>query len=264
MSQCASQHKQRCNKAELFDEALFKRPPPREKCPICFHTLQLNDSDSHYQSCCGKIICFACLSGVIIHDDRDLCPFCRAPETTSDGERIERLNKRVEANDANGTFVLAFYYSTGESGLTQDYEKAIELYLKAGKLGSARAYRNMARCHALGEGVDGDMRKSKHFAELAAMGGDVVSRHNLGAIEEQSGNTERAKKHLMIAAGAGWDDSLRAIRQGYLSGHATKYDFEKALRGHQKAQDEMKSDQREAFAAFRDSQVGIEDLVDTF
>ena len=54
-------------------------------------------------------------------------------------------------------------------------------------------------------------------------------------------------KHWMIAAGAGLDESLTAIRVCYLDdGHATKDDFEKALRAHQASTDEMKSDQREA------------------
>ena len=57
-------------------------------------------------------------------------------------------------------------------------------------------------------------------------------------------------RHLMISAGAGDDDSLKAIRQCYMDGHATKDDFEKALRAHKEAKDEMKSDQREEAAAF--------------
>ena len=36
-----------------------------------------------------------------------------------------------------------------------------------------------------------------------------------------------------------------------MNGHATKDDFEKALRAHKDAKDEMKSDQRDAAAATR-------------
>ena len=46
----------------------------------------------------------------------------------------------------------------------------------------------------------------------------------------------------MIAAVAGNDDSLEKIRKCYLNGWATKADFEKALRAHKEANDEMKSD----------------------
>ena len=54
----------------------------------------------------------------------------------------------------------------------------------------------------------------------------------------------------MISSGAGYDESLDNIRQCYLEGHATKDDFERALRAHKEANDEMKSDQRDAAAVF--------------
>ena len=55
------------------------------------------------------------------------------------------------------------------------------------------------------------------------------ARHNLGVDEDEAGNKKRALKHWMIAAGAGYGKSLKEIRQLFLSGHATKDDFEKAL-----------------------------------
>ena len=55
----------------------------------------------------------------------------------------------------------------------------------------------------------------------------------------------------MIAGGAGDDDSLKNIRECFMNGHATKHDFEKALRVHKDATDEMTSDQRDAAAAAR-------------
>ena len=49
--------------------------------------------------------------------------------------------------------------------------------------------------------------------------------------------------------GAGLDESLKAIRLGYLSRYVTKDYFEKVLRAHKESKDEMKSNQREAAAA---------------
>ena len=84
------------------------------------------------------------------------------------------------------------------------------------------------------------------------MGGIVDARHNLGNGEARAGNMDRAVKHWMIAAGAGDDGSLETIRENYfLRGHATKDDFEKALHSHKEATDEMKSEQRETYAALR-------------
>ena len=98
--------------------------------------------------------------------------------------------------------------------------------------------------------MERDLKKATYYSELAAMGGEVMARHNLGTDEAYAGNMNRAMKHFMIAAGAGYDDSLKAIRECFMSGIATKDDFEKALRAHKEAADEMKSDQRDAAAAF--------------
>ena len=83
------------------------------------------------------------------------------------------------------------------------------------------------------------------------MGGDVDARHNLGCVEKLAGKMKRAIKHYMIAAAAGHDKSLKKMRDGYLNGHATKDDFEKALRAHKEAKDGTKSDQRDTAAAAR-------------
>ena len=89
------------------------------------------------------------------------------------------------------------------------------------------------------------------------MGGDVISRHYLGDLEMNAGNINRGMKHFMIAAGAGRDDSLTIIREGYLNGCGTKKDFEKALCAHKESTDEMESEQREAGAAWAAAAGGL-------
>ena len=116
------------------------------------------------------------------------------------------------------------------------------------KLRCAIAYGSIADSYREGQGVERDMAKSKYNAELAAMGGHVIARHNLGCKEGNVGNTSRAVKHWMISAAAGDDDSLTGIRECFQNGHATKDDFEKALRAHKDAKDAMKSEQRDAAA----------------
>ena len=159
------------------------------------------------------------------------------------------VEKRVEADDSIAISQLGHLYYSGRMGLPQDYEKANELWLRAGELGDDGAYHNVANSYYGGIGVQGDRGKYKYYSELAAMGGHVSSRHNLGVLELQAGSADRALKHFMIAAGAGSDSSLSAIREGFLLGHVAKYDFEKALRAHKEAADELKSNQRDAAAA---------------
>src|SRR5210317_2629953 len=57
------QHKRACKKraAELYDEKLFREPPPPEECPICMLSLPLTENnDTHngknFYTCCGKTI----------------------------------------------------------------------------------------------------------------------------------------------------------------------------------------------------------------
>ena len=182
-------------------------------------------------------------------DKRSLCPYCRGPQRISDREAIERIKKRMEADDAVAIQGLGGFYYSGAKGLPQDYSKAIELWLRAGEHGNAAAYHNLAVVYDNGRGVERDMKKAKYYYELAAMGGHVSARYNLGHLEQDAGNTNRAMKHWMMAAAAGHDDSLKCIQVFFMDGEVTKDDFEKALRAHKEAADEMNSDQRKAAVA---------------
>ena len=199
-------HKKECKKraAEQFDEALFKEPQ-REECDICMLPLPLLASWHTYQECCGKTVCMGCMYADRVENHRLLCPFCRTPDWKTQGEYIERLNKRAEGNDAAAVNVLANTYLKGSRGLPQDNEKANELWLRAGKLGDAMAYNNIGNSYYQGRGVERDLKKAKHYWELAAVGGYVAARHNLGGLERNEGNMSRAMKHWMNAAGAGWE-----------------------------------------------------------
>ena len=82
------------------------------------------------------MICFGCdfapvydnLGNAIIEGK---CPFCRTPMPTSI-EKLEQLQKRVEVDDAVAIFTLGCIYRNGEFGLSQDYAKAFELFVRAG------------------------------------------------------------------------------------------------------------------------------------
>ena len=234
--------------AELHDEKLFK-PPPKEDCPICMLPLPSLFTGQKYRSCCGKIICSGCIHAVAKRDGGvGLCPFCRTPMPTPE-ELIELYKKRVEVNDAEGIRNLGCFYSGGLYGLTQDYNKALELWHQAGELGNTKSYSNIGNSYLQGNGVERDEKKAMHYYELAAMGGDTDARHNLGVFEKNAGNMDRALKHHMIAAGFGDNDSLVNIKQMFKNGQATKDDYAKALLAYQANLVEIKSPQRDEAAA---------------
>ena len=155
----------------------------------------------------------------------------------------------MEAGDARAIFSLGCDYRDGSDGFTQDYDKALEYWHRAGELGHAAAYGTIGSAYYKGEGVEVDKKKAKYFVEKAAIRGSVVARHNLGLVEEVAGNYERALKHYMIAVVSGDNDSLKQIKVFYSDGHATKEDYRKALQLYQTYLNEIKSDQRDEAAA---------------
>ena len=143
-------------------------------------------------------------------------------------------------------------YAEGRLGLTQDRAKANELWLKAGELGCADAYSRLGYSYNTGASVERNEKKAKHYYEIAAMKGDVQARHNLGALEGNAGNEQRAYKHMIIAAKAGNPQSLDRVKKGFMDGHLTKEEYASALRAYHERQTEMKSDMRADAAAFRE------------
>ena len=232
--------------AELHDDALFKQPPSRDECPICFLELPIRNEKRMYQTCCGKTICNGC---VLASSEQSveclLCPFCRKPAVRTNEEGRKRIEMRVELNDPNAIFMLGFNYFKGDGGFEQDIGKALELLHRAAELRSIDAHYYLGSIYATGDGVQVDEKKGKHHLEIATIRGHVDARYSLGLMEGKTGNRHRAMKHLMISANAGHTDSLKGVQHGYSCGGVTKDDFEKTLRAHKKSKDEIKSEWRD-------------------
>ena len=252
-----SRHKKACERrvAELHDEALFKEHPAPEECPICFQPLPHDTSQATFKSCCGKLICNGCVYAMTKEafgrGKIDLCAFCREPPSKSDEEEVKRIKKLLKTDNAYAFNNLAGHYDRGIMGMPQDFEKANELWIKAGQLGCAEGYYNLGINYENGRGVEVDNEKAGYYYELAAMNGDVDARHMLGNTEVMAGNEHRAYKHFIIAAKAGFNLSLDKVKIGFTEGFITKDEYEKTLRAHQSRQDEMKSDDRDKAAHIR-------------
>jgi len=237
--------------AKLHDDKLFKQPPSQfGDCPICFLRLPTLETGFVYYSCCGKEICSGCLHAVTKIDKGKKCPFCRSPHPTSNEESIETDKKRMEAGDAHAIYNVGCDYRDGADGFPQDHTKALELWHRAVELGYTRAYCCIGYAYNNGEGVERDKKKAVHYYELAAMGGNVTARFNLGLKEKDAGIIDRAIKHFMIAVRCGDNDSLMDIQELYTKGHATKDDYTKALKLYQEYLGEVKSKLRDEAAAF--------------
>lgn len=245
-----SKHKKACERraaeraAELHDEKLFKDANPKE-CPICMIPMPIETNTSTFKSCCGKIICDGCIHSMkMTEGETGLCPFCRTPRASTFKEEIIRIHKLIDKGNADANFMLAGAYSSGDGGLPQDHERAIELNLKAGELGCAAGYYNLGVAYRDGKGVEADKKKAMHYWELAAMMGDVNARYNIGVEEQETGNIERAMKHWIITAKAGDTSSLDAVKSGYTYGIITKDEYANTLRAYHERQKDMNSDER--------------------
>jgi len=240
---------------EFFDEKLFKQPPPDEdedSCPICYLRLPIDLDQIRYQSCCGKMLCGGCVCAHTVaaaDTEKFKCVFCRTEGLSSYEEDIERMKKRVEANDARAMYHLGSYYELGIRGLRQDHWMALELYHKSAKLGHHFAHQNLSVCYQTGDIGEKDTRKAKYHGQLAAMAGNTHARHNLGCAESNAGNMDRAFKHWMISANDGFDVSMKAVQEGYEIGFVTKDDYAKTIRAYDNSIAEMKSDDRDRYAA---------------
>ncbi len=247
------QHKKACKKraAEIRDDRLFTQPEESHlgECPICCLPLPLDHTKWVLNSCCCKGICNGCNYAnkhrEIEQGLEERCPYCRELMPKANEEMDQNLMKRATANDPIALF---------DMGVTcykeRDYEGAVGYYAKAAALGNADAHFNLSAMYQLGEGVEKDKKKEMYHLEEAAIGGHPMARNNLGAYEGINGRNDRAMKHFIIAANLGNDDSLENVKKGFALGFVSEEDFEAALRGHQAAVDETKSEQREEAYAF--------------
>ena len=245
------EHKKECKRrmAEQRDELLFKQPESSclGDCPICYFPLSLDLEESTLWECCYKRICVGCAYATMKREkERRLeykCPFCRyvMERSESEEDKINLTKRRAEANDPAALYDIGdMYHSEG------DYISAFECFSKAVAFGNyAPAHRELSLMYHDGEGVEKDTKKRVYHFEEAAIGGDLIARHNLGYLEELLGNMDRAVKHWIIAANLGYDDSLESLKKYYRKGLVSKDDLASALRAHQAAVDATKSPTRE-------------------
>ena len=232
----------------MRDELLFKQPESSwiGDCPICCLPLPLDPQKSRLMPCCSKMICHGCdyanklrQLGLLIPQEPS-CAFCREPVPKTEEEANAMLMKRIEKNDPVAMMHMgARRYEEG------DYKSAFEYYTKAAELGDANAHYNLSFMYRLGQGVEKDEKKKVYHLEVAAIGGHVQSRHNLGCYEERNGRMERAVKHWIIAANMGEEDSMKLLWKYHARGLVKKEVLTVTLRTHQAAVDATKSQQRE-------------------
>ena len=253
---------------ELKGANLFAPLPPTEDCAICFVPHSRLNSEAYYSACCGKVICVACskeneASIKKRNEEKNAgkkvsftCPFCRELIPATGLEALRRLQERCLQNDPYAFTHMGQLYQRGSRHTPKHDLKALDYYIRTVELGSPEACTIIGTSYNEGNGVSVDKKRASFFERIGALRGSVVARHNIGKSEYNSGNHEIAIRHWKIAAEAGYQESLDALRSIYSSDGSgllpgkefiTKECLDSAYRACHGAQMEVKSEEREKY-----------------
>jgi TPR repeat protein len=93
----------------------------------------------------------------------------------------------------------------------------------------------------------GDSKKAKFHYEAAAMAGHEQARYNLGYMEYNSRNIQRAIKHWIIGASAGDYDAMHALLAVLKQGLVSRDAIDSTLAAYNNSSVEIQSESRDAF-----------------
>ena len=255
------QHEEECKKRKikLRDKDLFTQPEGSHwgECPICCLSMPIDPRQSAFMGCCSQLICHGCARANAKREMEmgleERCVFCREPALKSKEQLDKMIMERVKKNEpAAMRHIAKKRYHEG------DYKTALEYYTKAAELGDADAHGCLGDLYNKGQVVEKDKEKYIYHLEEAAMRGHINARHNLGHEEVMNERYERARRHFIIAANLGCNESLTNLRLLYTHGHASKEDYADALHAYKAAVDATKSSERDkAEAAMKNRELNI-------
>ena len=189
-------------------------------CPVCIEPLQKDPKKCIRNVCCGKGIHKWCNEGIKVsslsHEQKNMCPLCRATYPRSNEEKIDQLHRWVDKGKAWAQYLLGQRYEYGVL-VDQSYQQAKELYEFAASQGYASAQYNLGITYHQGQGVDQSYERAKEYYEAAARQGHDTAQYTLGTLYhngrgvEQSFETARA--WWMKAAEQGFENAIGALQQ---------------------------------------------------
>jgi TPR repeat protein len=142
-------------------------------------------------------------------------------------------------------------YKTGKCNTAKDDLRALDCWIRAVELGSPAACTGIGQ-HFYESRVAADKERAALFERIGALRGDIIARYNIGCTEYNAGNHEIGIRHWKIAAEAGLQESLNALRNIYnANGKEPGKEFitseymDFAERACHEAQMEVKSEERE-------------------
>ena len=265
-------------KTETNDDLeLWKPHPVTEDCPICFVPLPLKIDQFTYFECCGKNLCSACCAETnralkITNSERkeknlpvieELCAFCRTVYVPE--EEITHLQRRIQKGDTDAMVVLADNYAYGDHGLVQSKSKWLELLQMAADLGDGKALGTLGHHLAIeARKSTYDLERGRTCLKEGSKRGCAFSRHNLGLIEEQSGNVKLEIEHWHLAASAGYSGSMKKLWVYFHKRLLGKEKLESTLRAYQASCERMSSEDRRRWLGAEDAKACTDEQLKKF
>jgi hypothetical protein len=229
--------------------------PPREECPICMHVLPIHSRLQSYFACCGNSICSGCChqhcKKSLERAEKPTCAFCRELVSKSDEEVVARLHKRVLLKDPKALSCMALHYRDGGLGLQVDQTKCVELMRQSADLGNPDAHYQLGIFHLRGEmGLQPNEEEAIKHWKQAAEGGQFLSQHSMGRLEEEHGDYDVAMRHWRLSASGGYRRSMESLIECFERGFLQHGDLAETLRAFYLARAEMKTKDRDDHIAF--------------
>ncbi len=126
-------------------------------------------------------------------------------------------------------------YRRAKELLKTDPTRAVTELIHLASKGDVRSITELARCYALGLGIDTDSAKAEEMLRQAADAGDMWAYFLLGRICFRQKRYEEARKWLSIAAAAEFSPALFDLGKIYFLGLGVEKDRNRAARFFERA-----------------------------
>lgn len=157
-------------------------------------------------------------------------------------EAFAYLEEAAQLGSSKAPLTLAQMYNWG-IGVTEDYDKALSMFLELTENGSEKAPRYVAMMYENGRGIGIDYEKAAEYYQMAAERGDITSQYYIGRCYEYGigVDVDYDKALEWYQQGASCEDSLgvdsmRAIASMYEEGKGVEQNQDLAKEWYEKAE----------------------------
>lgn len=149
--------------------------------------------------------------------------------------------KAADQNNSNALLGLGNIYMNGEQGTPKNFEKALEYFHRASKLGNHIADNNIGVLYRNGQGVEKDHEEAMKWFVKANEKDYYLAKWNIGNLYEHGMGVPKSPSKALAwkleSAELGYANAQFEVAYAYEKGLGTPVNFSKAVEWYQKAAD---------------------------